>query len=209
MTRSSKAEQNRAIPSRARKRDASGTRAALLSAAARRFAVHGYDGTSVRDIAKDAGVDAALVYRYFGSKEALFQAASSSASIFEPLRHLPIEEVSEWVCQLISTGPVENEVPHPLLTMLRSSSRKDAVGRLHEEVTTVFSERFAKRLEGPDAELRAELLAAWVLGMTLMRRVVQSPALASAPDRTFRQYLQEAIDLLLTPPSPGDQAERE
>ncbi|MEK8172253.1 TetR family transcriptional regulator [Streptomyces sp. M19] len=39
-----------------------------MTAASFRFAKYGYDGTSVRDIAKDVGVDATLVYRYFGSK---------------------------------------------------------------------------------------------------------------------------------------------
>ncbi|CAM5515826.1 TetR family transcriptional regulator OS=Streptomyces antimycoticus OX=68175 GN=SANT12839_011910 PE=4 SV=1 [Streptomyces antimycoticus] len=63
-------------------------------------------------------------------------------------------------------GPTEEEAPHPLLTKLRSSSREETVGRLREEVTEVFSQGFARRLEGEDAELRAELLAAWLMGIT-------------------------------------------
>ena len=55
-----------------RKRNAAATRAAMLDAAVCRFARDGYDGASVRDIAADAGVDAALVSRYFGGKEELF-----------------------------------------------------------------------------------------------------------------------------------------
>lgn len=51
-----------------RRRNASQTRADILSAARRRFAAEGYEGTTLRAIAADVGVDAALVIRYFGSK---------------------------------------------------------------------------------------------------------------------------------------------
>ena len=60
--------------SAARPRDAARTRKALLDAASRRFAADGYSSTTVRDIADDAGVNVALINRYFGSKEGLFEA---------------------------------------------------------------------------------------------------------------------------------------
>ena len=55
-----------------RRRDAAATREAILEAATRRFATQGYERAGVREIAGDAGVTAALVNRYFGSKEGLF-----------------------------------------------------------------------------------------------------------------------------------------
>ena len=59
-----------------RSRNACKTRADLLSAARRRFGTEGYDRTTIRAIAADVGVDAALVLRYFGSKQELFAAAA-------------------------------------------------------------------------------------------------------------------------------------
>ena len=59
----------------ARKRDAEATQAAILEAAKSHFAKSGYDGAFLRDIAADAGVDAALINRYFGGKDGLFAAA--------------------------------------------------------------------------------------------------------------------------------------
>ena len=53
----------------------SGTREAILDAARKRFAAHGYDGATIRRIAADAGVDPALVHHFFGTKERLFAAA--------------------------------------------------------------------------------------------------------------------------------------
>src|SRR5260221_662191 len=55
-----------------RRRNAAGTRAAILASARKAFARSGYDGAGVREIAAGAGVTAMLVNRYFGSKERLF-----------------------------------------------------------------------------------------------------------------------------------------
>jgi AcrR family transcriptional regulator len=51
------------------------TRAAILAAARSAFAARGYDAVSVRAVAREAGVDPALVHRFYGSKEELFVAA--------------------------------------------------------------------------------------------------------------------------------------
>src|SRR3954447_23779026 len=69
-----------------RKRDAAATREAILEAATRRFADQGYERAGVREIAADAGVTAALVNRYFGSKERLFAEAIERAL---DMGHLP------------------------------------------------------------------------------------------------------------------------
>jgi AcrR family transcriptional regulator len=59
-----------------RPRNAIQTRADILSAARRRFATEGFERTTLRAIATDVGVDAALVIRYFGSKQDLFATAT-------------------------------------------------------------------------------------------------------------------------------------
>src|SRR5262245_24774569 len=59
------------------------TRAAILASAATLFAAHGYERTTVRDIAAGAGIDPSMVIRYFGSKDELF------ARVAEPDLRLP------------------------------------------------------------------------------------------------------------------------
>ncbi|GGU15310.1 hypothetical protein GCM10010244_47300 [Streptomyces coeruleorubidus] len=181
----------------AHKRSASATRTALRAAAAFRFGKYGYEGTSVRDIAGDVGVDAALVYRYFGSKEALFNDVSGSRKIFEPLLDEPVEAIPDWFCALLMGQPREGGFPHPVLSVLRSSGRDEAVARLRADFTEVFSHRLAARIGGPDADLRAELLAAWMLGTSLMRTEIRPPALVSTPDATLERYLRAGIEVLL------------
>ncbi|MER7396876.1 TetR/AcrR family transcriptional regulator [Streptomyces sp. NPDC000151] len=189
-----------AQPPRTRKHNAAGTRSALMEAAALRFGRYGYDGASIRDIAGDAGVDAALVYRYFGSKEALFASvAMEDTAMFDPLLEVPLDEVAAWVCGFVTGGPPDEEIPHPVLSVLRSSSREEAVRQFRDKVAEVFSGRFAERLEGPDAELRAELLAAWLLGTSLMRKAFRTPALDAATDATLEAHLRAGLAGLLNP----------
>src|SRR3954454_4587716 len=64
--------------SNARPRDAATTREALLTAARPLFAEHGYDGTTVSQVARSAGFSPNLVTRYFGGKEGLFLAATKT-----------------------------------------------------------------------------------------------------------------------------------
>ncbi|MFC9926056.1 TetR family transcriptional regulator [Streptomyces sp. NPDC127190] len=206
MTEAQNGEASKAVaPPPAHKRSASATRTALRAAAAFRFGKYGYEGTSVRDIAGDVGVDAALVYRYFGSKAALFNDVAAPGRIFEPLLAEPVEAIPDWICALLRGAPKEDGFPHPVLTVLRSSGREEAVERLRAEFTEVFSKRLAARLGGPDAELRAELLAAWMLGTSLMRTEIRPPALAARDDATLERYLRAALDTLLHPaPAPPD-----
>ncbi|MEJ7683139.1 MAG: TetR family transcriptional regulator [Segetibacter sp.] len=46
----------------------------IIETAERLFSARGFDGTSVRDIADDAGVNIAMISYYFGSKEKLMEA---------------------------------------------------------------------------------------------------------------------------------------
>src|SRR5262249_61140107 len=62
-------------PRTGRRAGESGTREAILAAARRLFAERGYDGASMRAIAAEAGVDAALVVHFFGSKAKLLTAS--------------------------------------------------------------------------------------------------------------------------------------
>ncbi|POX42306.1 TetR/AcrR family transcriptional regulator [Streptomyces sp. Ru73] len=170
-----------------------------MAAAALRFGKYGYDGASIRDIAGDAGVDAALVYRYFGSKEALFASVATDPAIFDPLLEVPLDEVAAWVCDFITSGPPDEEIPHPVLSVLRSSSREEALRHFRDKVAEVFSRDFAERLEGPDAALRAELLAAWLLGTSLMRNAFRTPALDAASDTALYTHLRAGIARLVQP----------
>jgi AcrR family transcriptional regulator len=74
------------------KADDSEARARIAAAAEALFAARGYDGTAIRDIAKKAGVNGAMIHYYFGSKEGLYRDILEAAA--STVRALLIETSS-------------------------------------------------------------------------------------------------------------------
>ena len=168
-----------------RPRNAAATRAAILAAARGRFARDGYDGVGVRDLAADAGVNAALVIRYFGSKDRLFAEAVGGDFDLGALLGDDRAGAGERLARYILTkGEVEGALD-PLLALLRSAPNGPAAGLLREVVDEGFVRPLASWLGGERAELRAGLIAADLLGLAVARDVIGTAALATAEEETL------------------------
>ncbi|MFI1567735.1 TetR family transcriptional regulator [Streptomyces sp. NPDC020490] len=166
--------------------ESAGTRDRILTVAREEFSLRGYDKTSVRQIAKAAGVDSALVHHYFGTKEQVFAAAIETA--FAPARHAPdavadgpLDGVGERLTRFIF-GIWENPTTRtPLLAIVRSAvNNETAAGVFRDLVAAQLLRRIAVQLDVPDAELRAELAAAQLVGSAMLRYVIKMEPLASA-----------------------------
>ncbi|MFD5416398.1 TetR family transcriptional regulator [Streptomyces nojiriensis] len=184
--------------------DGPGTQERIRLAAREVFAERGYDKTSVRGIAKVAGVDPALVHHYFGSKDDLF-AAAIEVSI-EPALVVPaiIGEGPDGIGERLARyflGVWENPVTRvPLLAVIRSALTHEAAAKvLRQLVLRRLLERVAADLDVPDPTFRAELAASHMVGIAILRYVVQVEPLASAdPEKivalvapTLQRYLTE------------------
>jgi AcrR family transcriptional regulator len=162
------------------------TRDRILTAAREEFSERGYEKTSVRGIAKAAGVDSALVHHYFGTKEQVFEAAVEVA--FSPALKMrdvvlegPLEGAGERMTRFVF-GLWENPVTRkPLLAIVRSAVNNEAAATVFRRlVATQLMRRIAGELDTPDAELRAELAAAQLVGVAMMRYVIRIEPVASA-----------------------------
>ena len=155
-----------------RGRNAKATRQAILEAAKTCFMHDGYAQVGVRDIAARAGVDPALVNRYFGSKEGLFSEAV--ASKFD-LRHLLDGDratLGERLARHVLEKKANGADYDPLVALLRSSSSDVCTGMMRSAVLEGFIRPLAARLEGPDAWSRAELVGSTLLGLLVHRTVI-------------------------------------
>ncbi|MFI5797362.1 TetR family transcriptional regulator [Streptomyces sp. NPDC051677] len=162
------------------------TRDRILTAAREEFSERGYEKTSVRGIAKAAGVDPALVHHYFGTKEQVFEAAVEVAfapalSAPEAVADGPLDQVGERFTRFVF-GVWENPTTRkPLLAILRSAVNNDTAAAVFRRlVASQLLRRIAAQLDLPDAELRAELAAAQLVGCAMMRYVIKLEPLASA-----------------------------
>ncbi|MFF5305626.1 TetR family transcriptional regulator [Streptomyces sp. NPDC013161] len=161
------------------------TRDRILGAAREEFSERGYEKTSVRGIAKAAGVDSALVHHYFGTKEQVFEAAIAVA--LAPAQNAPdavvegpLDGVGERLTRFIF-GIWENPATRtPLLAVVRSAVNNEAAAAVFRRlVVSQVLGRVAARLDLPDGELRAELAAAQLVGTAMLRYVIKVEPLAS------------------------------
>ncbi|MFF4658240.1 TetR family transcriptional regulator [Streptomyces sp. NPDC001381] len=166
--------------------ESAGTRDRILAAAREEFSERGYDKTSVRGIAKAAGVDPALVHHYFGTKEQVFEAAIEVAfapalSAPDAIAEGPLEGVGERMARFVF-GIWENPATRtPLLAIVRSAVNNDTAAAVFRRlIASQLLRRIAARVDLPDAELRAELAAAQLVGCAMLRYVIKVEPLASA-----------------------------
>ena len=150
------------------------TRDAILRVARRRFATRGYDATSLRGIATEAKVDPALVIHYFGTKEALFIAATGLPAglpeLLAGLAALPLHDrVRALVLgylQLVDSDQSRNA----FLALVRSAvSNEKAATMLREFLTSELLPVIGRPTGYPDRQLRASLVAAQLVGIATQR----------------------------------------
>ena len=181
-------------PTPTRARESSTTRASLLDAAARMFAEHGYDVATTRQIAAAAGVDAALIARYFGSKEGLYLAvveASRSSFEFQP------EPVSpELYTRTLLARWLQNGGGPVAASIVRPQASERARKRLIRLLRDRFLAPFADSLPDPDPEraaLTAELVAAALAGIALARSTGSLSRVEAASEEAIAEVLAEII----------------
>lgn len=190
-------------------RNADETRRALLAAAGELFTSAGYDRTPVRGIAERAGVNQALLFRYFGNKEALF-AQVVAAQALEVLHGGPPQELLERTMRSILSRDDDAAAAGPAAagrtvrgglfdSALRSAGSSEAVDAVRDELGSAYTDAFAAQAGagGDDAALRAELLLGWLLGLHLLRNVFRSPAVAAAAEDDVVAHVTRAAATLL------------
>ncbi|WP_369261085.1 TetR family transcriptional regulator [Streptomyces sp. R35] len=196
----------RGRPTRTQTEAAPATRDRILEAAREEFSERGYEKTSVRGIAKAAGVDSALVHHYFGTKEQVFEAAIEVA--FAPalgapdaVEDGPLDAVGERLTRFIF-GIWENPATRtPLLAILRSAVNNETAAAVFRRlVATQLLRRIAGQLDAPDAELRAELAAAQLVGIAMLRYVIKVEPLASADPEQIVARVAPVVQGHLTAP---------
>ena len=181
----------------------SGTRDAILDAARDTFADKGFAAASVRAIATRAGVDAALVHHYFGTKTDLFGAAMElpfdPAAVVPALLEPGIDGLGERIVRFF-LGVWAQPVPRARIqAVLRSALTEEAgAALLRDFVTTEVLGRVAAALGTPDAELRAALVGSQLVGLGVLRYIVRVEPLASADTDAVVAAVAPTIQRYLT-----------
>jgi AcrR family transcriptional regulator len=178
------------------------TRAALLDAARETFVEQGFDGATVRAIAARAGVDAAMVNHWFGSKEGLFAAAMQipidPTALVDELLAGGLDGLGERIVRRF-LQVWDASRGDPLIAIIRSvSSHEQSARMMREFITKVLFGRLAQvlRLDRPD--LRAALCGSQIVGLAMMRYVIRLEPIASADPDTVVSAIGPTLQRYLT-----------
>jgi AcrR family transcriptional regulator len=178
-----------------RRRDAAATRDAILEAATRRFATQGYGPAGVREIAADAGVTAALVNRYFGSKERLFAEVIERALDMRELLQGQRQDLADHLARVLVLG--QEDAPDglitPLLLLLHSATEPHAVTLFRRDLNRTALPLLAEQIGGDDSAIRAVMVMAQLTGFAIMYHVLRPKAFASARGEELVTLLSAAL----------------
>jgi len=164
----------------------SNTRDRILASARELFARNGIDRTPIRAVAAAAGVDAALVHHYFGTKQQLFAAAIQipidPMTVLVPIRELPIEDLG-FALPSVLLPLWDSELGASFIATLRSLIAGADVSLARSFLEQVIVAEVAARVDNPPGTgiLRAQFFASQLMGVVMARYIVQIQPFASLP----------------------------
>lgn len=168
---------------RGRRPGAPDTRSAILDAAREHFAGAGFSGTTIRAVAADAGVDPALVHHYFGSKDELFVAALQlpvdPRVVLAPVVAAGPESAGEGLLRAMLGVWDQPENRLPLVAVIRSVLEPTGRRLLSEGFLPVVIEPIGVALGIDHPDVRMPLVASQVVGLIMLRYVLDAEPLAS------------------------------
>ena len=185
------------MATRGRRPGPSNTREEILVAARQLFAQRGYQATTMRAIAAEAGVNAALVHHYFGSKEQLLVAAMNlplnPADAIRELRDAgPRDQLGERLVRFFVRTWRDPQTGQPLQALLRASASSDAgAATMREFVENVMLARLSMLLGIPRLRLAGGF--AQLVGFALAATVIGIEPLASASEDELVALLAPSI----------------
>ncbi|HEY1970386.1 MAG TPA: TetR family transcriptional regulator [Pseudonocardia sp.] len=187
--------------STARPRRSDATKEAIRTAARERFASDGYERATIRSIAADAGIDPAMVMRYFGTKERLFAVAAAVDLRLPGLGAVPRECLG---VTLAAHFLDRWEGDDTLVALLRAAlTHPTAAERTREMFAGQVQARVAEIVADPgEAAVRAGLIATQVLGAALCRYVLAVPPVVAMPAADLVAWLGGTLQRYLTGPPP-------
>jgi AcrR family transcriptional regulator len=179
------------------------TRRTILDAARAIFASRGYEQTTIRAVAAQAGIDASMVMRYFGSKAGLFTAAATISLEPPDLRSVPARRRGELLVRHFVERWESSPTADTMVLLVRAAMTDDAVAA---QLQATFSELIAEpvaALGDEDADRRSALIAAQLLGLTVSRYILRLEPLASLPINDLVAAITPTIQRYLTQPIAG------
>ncbi|SEB83963.1 TetR family transcriptional regulator [Streptomyces sp. PAN_FS17] len=192
-------------PPRRRRRDPEGHRAAIIEAARHTFAERGYARTTLREIARRAGVTHGLITRHFASKERLFLAAVPGNRDLEQVAAGDPETLPNRIAEAFVRRLETDAVNDPLIALLRSAASDERAAAhllvaMQEHSANVYRSVLSpgeSALPDDDLDTRVALVGAQMIGVAFSRYIARTEPLASMPPDRLTEHLTRILRQIL------------
>ncbi|CAM5238302.1 TetR/AcrR family transcriptional regulator [Streptomyces chartreusis] len=192
-------------PPRRRRRDPEGHRAAILEAARHTFAERGYARTTLREIARRAGVTHGLITRHFASKERLFLAAVPGNRDLEQVAAGDPETLPNRIAEAFVRRLETDAVNDPLIALLRSAASDERAAAhllvaMQEHSAIIYRSVLSpgeSALPDDDLDTRVALVGAQMIGVAFSRYIARTEPLASMPPDRLTEHLTRILRQIL------------
>jgi AcrR family transcriptional regulator len=186
----------------------SDNRERILVSARELFARNGIDKTSIRAIGADAGVDAALVHHYFGTKTQLFAAAIhipiDPMAVIGPLREIPVDRIG-YVLPSILLPLWESELGKGFIATLRSILAGNDASLIRSFLQDVIAVEVGSRVDSPPGtgRIRVQYVASQLVGVVMARYILELDPFRSLPVEQIAETIAPNLQRYLTGDLPG------
>ncbi|MFG2793771.1 TetR family transcriptional regulator [Streptomyces sp. NPDC048419] len=192
-------------PPRRRRRDPEGHRVAIIEAARHTFAERGYARTTLREIARRAGVTHGLITRNFASKERLFLAAVPGNRDLERVAAGDPKTLPDRIAHAFVRRLESDAVNDPLIALLRSAASDERAAAhllvaMQEHSAAVYGSVLSPGEPAvPDGDLdtRVALVGAQMIGVAFSRYIARTEPLASMPPDKLTEHLTRILRQIL------------
>lgn len=176
------------------------TEAAILEAARELFAESGFERTTIRAVAARAGIDPALVMHYYGNKEGLFAASARWHVDHKRLSEASLGDVPLTALDDLFSGMEDPEKRDGAIALLRNClTHESALDVMRDHVMSEPQAMIAKTIGGDDGELRAGLLGATMIGITIAKYLLEIPAVKAASRADIERVMAPVLKALVEP----------
>lgn len=155
------------------------TKKNIFNSATKLFIKKNYDEVRISDIAKDSGIDAALVMRYFKSKENLYTEIIKDAfsdDIHKFMSEWPDKNVGKYIAiTLLEANTSNSKMEEIMELMYRSSSNELTSNIVYENIHIPFRKLIMEKIGGTSAELKSSLIIAYLSGISGVKKFQNDP----------------------------------
>jgi AcrR family transcriptional regulator len=189
------------------------SRQRILAAARSAFARDGFERTTLRAVAAEAGVDPAEIHYFFKTKEGLFTAAMTAPAaaktrIAELLADGVEQLAPRLLAHVLSRWDAAGDVD-PLIALTRSApTHGGSAAMLRDVIHEQIGAHLTQVLHVGDIELRLGLFSSQLLGLLMTRYVLRTEPMASAHPETLVAWLGPVLQSYLTGPAPSPESGR-